>query len=544
MQTPFIKNKYILDGPLILNEVIVWLKKNKKVAFAFKVDFEKVFDCLSWEYLDSILQQMEFGDKWQSWIHGCLSFARISVLINGSATSEFGMERGISQGDPLSPFLFIIAVEGLNIALEMAKQSGAFVGIQLPPQGPKVNMSKSKIVCFDVPNCELELMARYSNCSIGSLPFIYLGLSVGASMARVSYWNPIIEKFQARLSKWKATNLSFGGRLTLCKVVLSSLGTFYFSLFRNCPENTWAEVIKSIYGDDGGFDRPSIAKRKNGCWGTIANIPKILDKDSVSFANHFHLSVNANGVLKWSWTLDPSGCPISMEVWQLICKWWRMSDYPPASTRNLLQCKENIEGHQMLARIHEAIRLTFIWVIWKYRNLKAHSPTPISKSQSTLAYEIKVNCFIWRAIQKKIPSAVALRCKGVDIENDKCGACVNGVECSDHILVHCPFACVVRKAIFGWCGLQWKDFISVGDLIAFAKNWGRCQRKPNRFLSIFHGLIWILWKLRNDRLFNRVFQNPNYGAGAIKSLVFIWIKCKGKDGIGDWENWNASLFCF
>lgn len=64
VQTTFIKNRYILDGPLILNEVIAWLKKNKKRAFAFKVDFEKAFDCLSWEYLDSILQQMEFGDKW------------------------------------------------------------------------------------------------------------------------------------------------------------------------------------------------------------------------------------------------------------------------------------------------------------------------------------------------------------------------------------------------------------------------------------------------------------------------------------------------
>ena len=61
VQTSFIKRRYILDGPLILNEVITWLKKNKKLAFAFKVDFEKAFDCLSWEYLDSIMQQMELG---------------------------------------------------------------------------------------------------------------------------------------------------------------------------------------------------------------------------------------------------------------------------------------------------------------------------------------------------------------------------------------------------------------------------------------------------------------------------------------------------
>lgn len=71
-------------------------------------------------------------------------------------------------------------------------------------------------------------------------------------------------------------------------------------------------------------------------------------------------------------------------------------------------------------------------------------------------------------MKRKIPSAVALKCKGVNIENDNCGVCVNGLKCSDHILVQCPFACEVRKIIFNWCGLQ--PFSSVGELITFAEN--------------------------------------------------------------------------
>lgn len=193
-------------------------------------------------------------------------------------------------------------------------------------------------------------------------------------MARAAYWNPLIEKFQAKLSKWKSATLSFGGRLTLCKAVLGSLGTFYFSLFKAPskvikalekirmrffwggdmekrkitwiawdkistskergglgigslkaqniamlgkwwwrfkanPNSTWAVVIKSIYGDDGGFSRPSVARRKSGCWGVIANLPKYLEKDDISFASHFKLvsNVNAPGSLKWKWDLEPSG---------------------------------------------------------------------------------------------------------------------------------------------------------------------------------------------------------------------------------------------
>ncbi|CAI9301128.1 unnamed protein product [Lactuca saligna] len=199
--------------------------------------------------------------------------------------------------------------------------------------------------------------------------------------------------------------------------------------------------MRCVCEDDGGFNKPSVAKKKSGCWGTIANIPKILEKDSVSFSNHFHRSRNPNGVLKWSWSLEPSGvysvgslrchidklslpasdgiwswnpptpgklnilawrichsklptmvnlskigicssnlfrichgapeskqqifleCADYREVWQLICKWWRLLDYPLVSTRDLLQCKGNIAGHQRLAWIHKAIMVTFKWVI-------------------------------------------------------------------------------------------------------------------------------------------------------------------------------------
>lgn len=107
--------------------------------------------------------------------------------------------------------------------------------------GLKVNMSKSKIYGLGVQSCELDLVVRSFCCSIGSFPITYLGLPVGVSMVRETHWKPIIEKFQAKLSRWKASTLSFGGRLTLCNSVLNSLGSFYFSLYK-AP----AKVLKSL----------------------------------------------------------------------------------------------------------------------------------------------------------------------------------------------------------------------------------------------------------------------------------------------------------
>ncbi|GJV26891.1 RNA-directed DNA polymerase, eukaryota, reverse transcriptase zinc-binding domain protein [Tanacetum coccineum] len=119
-QTTFIKGRQILDDPLLVNELVDWYKKKKKKMMILKIYFEKAFDSISWDYLDNMLEFMNFLTHWRRWISACLYSARSSVLINGSPTQEFMLHRGLRQGDPLSPF-FIIAMEGLHVAMEDAK---------------------------------------------------------------------------------------------------------------------------------------------------------------------------------------------------------------------------------------------------------------------------------------------------------------------------------------------------------------------------------------------------------------------------------------
>ncbi|GJV69334.1 RNA-directed DNA polymerase, eukaryota, reverse transcriptase zinc-binding domain protein [Tanacetum coccineum] len=130
-QTTFIMNRQILDGPLILSEVIDWYKKRKKNMLLFKVDFEKSFNSVSWRYLDFMLCNLGFGPTWRSWITACLDSTRTSILVNGSPTSEFNVRRGLKQGDLLSPFLFIIIMEGLNVALSNSVHNGLIRGVNI-----------------------------------------------------------------------------------------------------------------------------------------------------------------------------------------------------------------------------------------------------------------------------------------------------------------------------------------------------------------------------------------------------------------------------
>lgn len=177
------------------------------------------------------------------------------MIVNGSHTKEFDISKGVRQGDPLSPFLFIIAMEGLNVALKAAIEKGIFKGIKIPENGPlishlfyaddalfigewsrsnlknlarilrcfhassglKVNFFKFKVFGIGASNVETSNWANILGCKAGSLPFTYLGVPVGENMNLVKNWKPIIDKFHSKLSSWKSKTLSFGGKLTLIK---------------------------------------------------------------------------------------------------------------------------------------------------------------------------------------------------------------------------------------------------------------------------------------------------------------------------------------
>jgi hypothetical protein len=99
-QTAFVKDRLILDGVLIANEVVDEARRTKKELMLFKVDFKKAYDSVDWGYLDEIMGKMAFPALWRKWIRECVSTATASVLVNGSPTEEFPLERGLRQGDP------------------------------------------------------------------------------------------------------------------------------------------------------------------------------------------------------------------------------------------------------------------------------------------------------------------------------------------------------------------------------------------------------------------------------------------------------------
>jgi hypothetical protein len=270
-QTAFVKDRQILDGILIANEVVDEASKSNKELLMFKVDFEKAFDSVDWVYLDTVMHKMGFPLLWRKWIKECVTTSTASVLVNGSPTSEFPLQRGLRQGDPLSPFLFLLAAEGLNVMMSSLVANNLFTGygvgntnsvavshlqfaddtlllgakswanvralravltIFAEMSGLNVNFNKSILVGVNIADSWLNEAASILNCKVGKIPFLYLGLSIGGDPRRLAFWDPVVNTIKSRLSRWQSRFLSFGGRLVLLKSVLTSLPVYALSFFK------------------------------------------------------------------------------------------------------------------------------------------------------------------------------------------------------------------------------------------------------------------------------------------------------------------------
>ncbi|XP_050919334.1 secreted RxLR effector protein 78-like [Lathyrus oleraceus] len=130
-QTEFIPGRNILDGVLMVNKVLDLAKREKKICLVMKVNYKKPYDNMSLKYLRFLLIKMGFGKNWRSWMEACVFKSSMSVMVNGSATDDFKVERGLRQGDPLFPFLFVIAMEGLTGLVDTTMEQKEFKGFKI-----------------------------------------------------------------------------------------------------------------------------------------------------------------------------------------------------------------------------------------------------------------------------------------------------------------------------------------------------------------------------------------------------------------------------
>jgi hypothetical protein len=225
---------------LIANESLDSRLKSGVLGLICKLDLEKAYNHVNWNFLMYLMERCGFGVKWRNWVYFYISSVRFSVLINGTPFGFFPSSRGLRQGDSLSPLLFVLVMEALSRLMDRTVARGYLEGFSVANSnvsdlkvshmlftddtlvfcgaiqdqlyhlkgvllcfeavsGLRINLEKSEIAPVGpIPN--VDVLAQVLGGLIASLPMKYLGLPLGARYKSKEIWNPILEKMGKKLA--------------------------------------------------------------------------------------------------------------------------------------------------------------------------------------------------------------------------------------------------------------------------------------------------------------------------------------------------------
>jgi len=323
-QFAFLENRQIHEVIGTAQEAIhtIWTKHLKSILL--KIDLSKAFDQVSWLYIKMILIHLGFPHQLITWIMACITTPTYSILINGAASHFFHSERGLRQGCPLSPLLFLLVMEALSRLIKSAKRDGTIRGLKISEEcylthllfvddvlilldgsirdttsfnnilrlfahatGMEVNKDKSTITMVGTSVNESFIAKQAFPYTTQALDrgLKYLGYWLKPTHQKIADWVWLVSKVEKKITCWYFRYLSRAGRLTLIKSVLEATPVFWMALAwiprnilvkiqRLCNRYLWAGNEEKCIFAWIGWQKIALPKRWGG-WGL---------KDLASFA--------------------------------------------------------------------------------------------------------------------------------------------------------------------------------------------------------------------------------------------------------------------
>ena len=142
LKVPFLLGRLITDNILVAFETLHYLKRKtqgKLGYMALKLDISKTYDWVEWLFLEKVMRHLGLGERMISLIMSCINYVSYSVLLNGQPVGNIKPSQGLRQGDPLSPYLFLMCAMRLQSLIHKAKVEGLIQGVSICRSGPRVS---------------------------------------------------------------------------------------------------------------------------------------------------------------------------------------------------------------------------------------------------------------------------------------------------------------------------------------------------------------------------------------------------------------------
>ncbi|XP_074313724.1 uncharacterized protein LOC141648916 [Silene latifolia] len=284
-QSAFTPGRLISDNILIVFEMFHYMKnaRSKEGHMALKLDMAKAYDRVEWVFLEKVLLTMGFDGSWVGNVMRCVRTVSYDVLINGSPSATFVPTRGLRQGDPLSPYLFILCAEVLSSMIRRKVEEGVLHGIRVAPLSPvvshlffaddsiifvKANETQARIVMellsqYEIASGQLvskekttvsfskgtSVWRRDKVVSVLGVQAVqeqgkYLGLPTVIGHSKQVLNKVVRDKLNNKMQGWRGKLFSRAGRETLIKAVAQSIPTYAMSVFK-LPAN-FCDELRSI----------------------------------------------------------------------------------------------------------------------------------------------------------------------------------------------------------------------------------------------------------------------------------------------------------
>jgi hypothetical protein len=343
-QSAFVPSRNIQDNSIMAHKLfnVINSKKGRGGLMAIKIDMEKAFDRMEWSFILAILSKLGFHPTWINWVRIHISSSSFSILINGSPFGLFTLERGLRQGDPLSPFLFILGTEVLSRLLMRQESQVLLRGIKIARTCAPIShllFANDLILFAKATSAEvitlnfcLELYSHWSgqstnisklsihfskntdittiNSISGIFPFKrasifskYMGLPLYFGKAKSAAFKDILEKLSGKIEGWRTKTLSQTGSTILIKSVVATIPSYTMSTFL-LPTSFTSDldrIFKKIWW---GFPKDKSRNLSLKSWSSIC-LPK--EDGGLGFRRMHEFNLSLTTKLGWK-LLSNTGC--------------------------------------------------------------------------------------------------------------------------------------------------------------------------------------------------------------------------------------------
>ncbi|CAM8933405.1 unnamed protein product [Rhodiola kirilowii] len=549
-QSAFVPGRLISDNILTAHELFNFMKTRKQGETGYcciKLDMSKAYDRMEWDFLEVMQLKMGFPESWVRKIMQCVRTVVYRIKLNDMISDPFKPQRGIRQGDPLSPYLFVLCTEWLARSLEVSQQNREIQGIRMSRSAPyishlffaddcilfikadvdhilklkkilsvyeevsgqQINYGKSELcvgnnVGEDRARCLGSIMGVRVVNEIGK----YLGLPIWLNGKKTELLNFIEDRMWKKVNGWKGKLLSVAGKEILIKSVVQAIPIYVMSCFK-IPKGVfdrWDRVVSSYWWNDAKEGRfiAWLSKRK-------LQIGK--EEGGLGLRN-FHL-VNLALLIKQAWRIHTKPDLLLSRIYK--ARYFPNSDLfqavigrrPSWAWRSIFQgiqilkgwmsYPDNDQGCRSLLRSNGefSTRRAYGILLKECCREEANIVGETSDKESMRQFwrkfwkvrvQRKAKLFMWKLFHNAIPVTINLKKRGCSIDMN-CIVCGYKEESAVHLFINCWWAAEFWRLLLKSPIFLEIRFFSISDWIWF------CLQKyeGEELINIFCGVRWIWW---------------------------------------------------